>query len=391
MLHSDGLFAKFLPEIGLKFKTLFIYLRLQTSKTTFLAISLFMLANIHTPIKLSATELDGFLERAWFRLGQSLFTTNFLKFNQEIYSAFWLRIHLENFQMSKSQLKLIQQNRHFDVKIEDAYISDEMEELFVAYKSIRPFETAESLVRLLYQTEQKSIFKTKVILLFDQAKLIGLGFFDLGQETVEGIVTAFHPDYKKYSLGKYLMLQKMLFAKENGFLFFYPGYIAPDYKIFAYKQDLAKGFTEYFDIFTANWKPIEQLRPERFPINLIKEKLTELSECLLDKRIPHEIQFYTYFDVNLFKQFKNQNLLQQPVILSCFSVNFQDIGIVIFDFLNDVYQLWICKPAFEVNSPVEQPNFFTSHILQPKVLVLASPQKEAMIEKLIQIFDNGVI
>ena len=52
-----------------------------------------MLVELHNPIdSLNGEELDKYLERGWFRMGQTIFTTNFLKFNGLIYSVIWLRI-----------------------------------------------------------------------------------------------------------------------------------------------------------------------------------------------------------------------------------------------------------------------------------------------------------
>ncbi|MBA4056534.1 MAG: arginyl-tRNA--protein arginylyltransferase, partial [Marivirga sp.] len=53
-----------------------------------------MFAQVHSPEKLLPRELDAYLEQGWFRMGQTIFTTNFLNFKNEFYSALWLRIML---------------------------------------------------------------------------------------------------------------------------------------------------------------------------------------------------------------------------------------------------------------------------------------------------------
>jgi arginine-tRNA-protein transferase len=47
----------------------------------------------------------------------------------------------------------------------------------------------------------------------------------------------YHPDYKQYSPGKFLMLKKLQYALQHNMIFYYTGYISTentrfDYKIF---------------------------------------------------------------------------------------------------------------------------------------------------------------
>jgi arginine-tRNA-protein transferase len=59
----------------------------------------------------------------------------------------------------------------------------------------------------------------------------------LGKNAITGILNFYHPAYNKYSLGKYLILQKIDFALSNNISFYYTGYISTainkfDYKLF---------------------------------------------------------------------------------------------------------------------------------------------------------------
>jgi leucyl-tRNA---protein transferase len=46
-----------------------------------------MFAQVHSPESLHPVELDRYLDNGWFRMGQTIFTTNFLNFNNELFSA----------------------------------------------------------------------------------------------------------------------------------------------------------------------------------------------------------------------------------------------------------------------------------------------------------------
>jgi arginine-tRNA-protein transferase len=51
-----------------------------------------MFAELENPLFIDPHELDQYLADGWFRMGQSVFTTNFLKFNHVFYSALGLEL-----------------------------------------------------------------------------------------------------------------------------------------------------------------------------------------------------------------------------------------------------------------------------------------------------------
>ena len=89
-----------------------------------------MLADVHTPLELSAEALDNYLERGWFRAGRTIFHTNFLHFDGKLYSALWLRIILNDFAVSKSQKKKINVANRFTFRIQKFELTDEKEQLY---------------------------------------------------------------------------------------------------------------------------------------------------------------------------------------------------------------------------------------------------------------------
>src|SRR5688572_27360273 len=101
-----------------------------------------MYGQVHSPETLSGDELDAYLEMGWFRMGQTIFTTNFLSFKNQFYSAIWLRVVLPRFSAEKTQQKLAKKNAGFATEIIPAHISAEKEALFAKYKSSVPFEAS---------------------------------------------------------------------------------------------------------------------------------------------------------------------------------------------------------------------------------------------------------
>lgn len=61
---------------------------------------------IYYPERLTAEELDVFLEMGWYRMGQSIFTTHFVLLDETIYRVFWLRYDLKKMMLSQGQRRL---------------------------------------------------------------------------------------------------------------------------------------------------------------------------------------------------------------------------------------------------------------------------------------------
>ena len=190
----------------------------------------------------------------WFRIQQTLFTTDALYFDKILYPAIWLRVRLEDLIPDKTYKTLSRKNKGFHTEITRAVITPEHEALFVKYKQHIPFEAASSLRSLLYGDEEESVFNTCFINLYDEEKLIATGGFDLGARSAAGIFSVYDPAYKKYTLGKYLIYEKIHFCKREGFTWFYPGYYVPGYPMFDYKKEIGKPALEYYERGENVWR-----------------------------------------------------------------------------------------------------------------------------------------
>lgn len=332
-----------------------------------------MFVELLYPTSLTAQELDVYLADGWFRMGRSIFTTNFLRFHNKFYSSIWLRIDLINSKKSKTQQKIEKLNAKFRVEIQIANPTEQHEELFCKYRESMKFDAAPSVKSLLYgQQEERAllrIFDTVEINIYDENKLIAVGFMDLGEKSAAGISCLYDPKYRKYSLGKYLMFLKMDFCKQNGFHFFYPGYFAPTYPLFDYKLDLAKSTLQYLDLVTDAWIPFEAFDSSRIPINLIVEKLRNLSEILDSRGVKNEFKFYDFFDADMMQNLNGMGLLDFPVCLFCFDIEKDSrfLPMVIYDVRDEQFHLIICttvyKSIFE-EAPEEHYNAYLLQILK---------------------------
>jgi len=225
----------------------------------------------HEHIKFNGALLDNFLAQGCYRMHQDIFTTNLLWDAGGLYNVFWLRYPLHKFYFDKKPQKLLRYNQRFEVTTRALSITREMEMLYEIYFHSVNFEAPRNIQDFLFgdaviENPQQDLFDSEVIEIRDKNKLIAAGIFDNGHNSIAGIMNFYDPAYKKYSLGKYLMLLKMLHAIKNKMQFYYPGYIAYNYKKFDYKLFPNHHLAEIFDAKRKVWLPYN------------KELIADLSE-----------------------------------------------------------------------------------------------------------------
>lgn len=201
----------------------------------------------YNPEHLTYDQLDTLLSLGWYRMHQSVFTTNYIFIDGRTLRVFWLRYPLQAFQFSKKQQRLFRQNAGFTIINKPIVLTDELEDLYVHYKSSLSFEPATTIAEWLFGEERdKNIFDTHAIEVRDGDSLIAVGIYDLGKNSIAGIMNFYNPDYKKFSLGKYLVLLKAKHAMATNRHWYYPGYITYGYPAFDYKLFLGEENIEMF-------------------------------------------------------------------------------------------------------------------------------------------------
>ena len=310
-----------------------------------------MFAQVHCPEVLIAGELDTYLGNGWFRMGQSIFTTNFLNFRDNFYSAIWLRIDLLRFKGDRTQQKLAKKNSRFRSVIREAFVNEEKESLYTSYKKNITFETSASLRHLLYGKSNRSIFNSYEVCIYDESRLIAVGFFDLGADSAAGITCFYDPDYKKFSLGKHLIYLKLEFCKQSGLHYFYPGYFVPGYSFFDYKLTIAHSNLEYLQIRTNHWFSIEQFTSRDVPYHVMKDSLLQLSKMLTERGFRNNLLKYEFFDANLVPELMGAELFDFPLVLFL-GENDGDLPdhLVVYDVCDQVYRLLKCRAVWKTNS-----------------------------------------
>jgi arginine-tRNA-protein transferase len=208
---------------------------------------------IYYPPEIYPSQLDVFLAKGWYRMGQGIFTTNYIFQNNLFYRVFWLRYDLAQLSLGKKQQRILDINKKFTSRVVPFKLTAEMEDLFSLYKTGIDFEPASSVKNWLYDDGDINIYDSYLVELRDEDRLIAVGIFDKGVNSIAGILNFYDPAYRRYSPGKYLMLAKIQYAKEQGLAWYYPGYIVCGYAKFDYKLFAGKNAAELYSAERNEW------------------------------------------------------------------------------------------------------------------------------------------
>lgn len=186
---------------------------------------------------------------------QTVFTCRFVYFESVFSGVHWLRIDLERAQFGKKQRDLLKIKQKFSVAVLPFILTAELETLYARYRNAIDFDAPDTVESSLLSGSLTNAFDTYMVHIRDAGKLIAVGIFDDGLDSIAGIMNFYDPDYRKYSPGKTLMLLKMEYARQQQKTYYYPGYIASNYPKLNYKLFACEAATEVYDDYTDTWLP----------------------------------------------------------------------------------------------------------------------------------------
>lgn len=111
-----------------------------------------------------------------------------------------------------------------------------------------------------------SPFNTKQVCIFHNEELIGCSYFDVGEKAVAGISAFYHPDYAMYSLGIYMIYCQIVWSREAGYQYYYPGYFIPHYTHFDYKLKIGTNALYFFHPIEKKWFPLADYSDLPLPV-----------------------------------------------------------------------------------------------------------------------------
>jgi len=211
-----------------------------------------MLFDFEFPDTIKGDVLDNFLSRGWFRIGSMIYTVDHAVFEKKLYPVYWLRYNVKRINLCRKNIKLISENSSFEISCRPLELTSEIEQLFEKYRSGVKFKLPAGLNTILSDASCTT-FESRLMTVRDNGRLIAAGIFDVGESAMEDIINFYDPAYKRYSLGKFLMLRKYQYCLENGYDYYYPGYYLPGQEVMSYKLFLDKAATEVYLLDGGIW------------------------------------------------------------------------------------------------------------------------------------------
>lgn len=323
-----------------------------------------MFAVTKSPLSIAPNELDTYLAAGWFRMNQTIFTTHFLLFNNVFYNAIWLRVNTAAYNPAGKHMAALKRISGFTTEVCQARITRQHEELYEQYKTTVAFDTYSSLYQLLFGGYVHNIYNTKQVNIYDGNTLIGTGFFDVGKTSAQGIICAYHPGYKKYSLGKCLMYNKLDYCRKQGLEYFYPGYAVPGYAAFDYKLTVGTANLEFYNVANNTWLPFTTEAAMYRPLDEMYNKLVQLKQALDTAGCKTQLLYYRFFDAALNISLWT-NLLDYPVFIlpAKHRTPGSQFEAIVFDVATAQYVIIECSPIYSINDENVVPHIFSTEVL----------------------------
>jgi arginyl-tRNA--protein-N-Asp/Glu arginylyltransferase len=259
----------------------------------------------------SASDYDRLLSEGWFRGTGVLYRSELVCAHETIYSVQHIRLPITAFKRKKHHEKIFRRNRaKFRIEIGEPDYDERREELYDFHRSRFLAFLHHRFLDLMQSSMHHGHFDTKEIRVFDGDKLIAISYFDHGIRAMASMMCIFDPEYAKYSLGTYTMLEEIEYGRNNRAEYYYPGYVLDQPSSFDYKLKL--GDYEWMGK-DRKWYSKEKLPHSKSTGMMFREKSKELQLLLAMNGIEARFRIYPYFTLG-FVMDEVEDLLKLPFL-----------------------------------------------------------------------------
>jgi arginyl-tRNA--protein-N-Asp/Glu arginylyltransferase len=281
-----------------------------------------MLVQTTNIFKKTAIEYDRLLAEGWFRGTGVMYRNELVCIRGDMYSVQHIRLPVVNFERRKSHEKIFRRNRElFRVEIGDPEYDEQREAMYESHKGRFLAFIHDKFSEVLQTGFHRGYFDTRELRVYDGDKLIAISYFDHGVRAMASMMCIFDPDYAKYSLGTYTMLEEIEYGRNNRVQYYYPGYILDQPSSFDYKLKL--GDYEWMGK-DRKWYSKDELPPFESTGMLFRRKAQELKLKIALNEIPAEFKIYPYYTL-AYMMDPAECLLRLPFVF-LFEENGQQMG-----------------------------------------------------------------
>ena len=248
--------------------------------------------DIDLPRHIAPDVLDRKLAEGWFRSGPVLLRADVLPIDERIHGLQHVRRPLGDEAPSRNQRKLLRRNRErFHCEIGPVEIRSAQRRLYEATKPRFTGFVCSRLSDLILGNPIVHVDRLECRV-FDGERLVAASYMDVGRDSVASQLALHDPDYARFSLGFYTLLEEIEYARSTGRRYFYPGYVVPGLSTFDYK--LRVGPLEYLDR-AGRWR--RRARPPRRLRHAEHQRgrLAALGRALAREGLAAERRFYPGF------------------------------------------------------------------------------------------------
>lgn len=207
--------------------------------------------------RVAPERMDALWNSGWRHFGTQFFRYNLGFYEYEIRRVVPLRVRLAEFKFSKSQRRVLNRNRDLKVVIRPTEIDAEREDLFHRHKRRFKSGVPNSIYDFLSDFAPSNVpCESLEVGVFENEKLLGASFFDVGREAISGVYAMFEPDEERRGLGIFTMLLEIGYALEHGKKFYHLGYAYAGNSFYDYKKRFAA--LESYDWNADIWEKFEE-------------------------------------------------------------------------------------------------------------------------------------
>lgn len=203
--------------------------------------------------------MDYLLAQGWRHFG-----TQFFRYNVQLVGDAWqtivpVRIRLADFQLSKSQRRVLRKNLDVTCSVKPAEITDDVRDMFQRHKSRFKDNIPDEISSFLSDTPSRVPGEGRMLTCEVDGQTVAVSFVDVGASSVSSIYGIFEPEHSSRSLGIFTLLKEIEHATVGGFDYHYPGYVTSGSSAYDYKKQFSA--LEGYDWQEKTWRPFEQFVP----------------------------------------------------------------------------------------------------------------------------------
>lgn len=247
-------------------------------------------------IGLTRETYDALLASGWFRGAGSVYKSDLLCLDEDVFSVQHIRVAIDGFQPDPKQKKILRRAEgKFRIEIGQPFINGEKEQLYRRHSSKFKAFVHESLSEILYEYDVNPEVSTLELTVLEGNRIVALSYFDVAKDSMASLLCVYDEAYSKYSPGHYTMLLEIEYGRSRGAKYYYPGYVLDRPSSFDYKLSL--GSMERLNQENQWVAAKDYVRSESIA-DIIRDKMKELKVMLSVAGIHSRFKVYPYFTLS---------------------------------------------------------------------------------------------